>query len=146
MQLNCSYNKNSDFPEGVSGWMFRAAEFDKVSYKLRFVSIGYLCENCEKLTWLAGKPPSFNRRYLSFIHGCSWDIVMLVCRGISIEALTAPVGWKITGLCTFIFPETNINIAPEFMDGWNTFSFPFWAFGLFSGANLLLVLGRVCHL
>ena len=29
------------------------------------------------------------------------------------------------------------------MDGWNTFSFPFGAKGLFSGANLLLVSGSV---
>ena len=29
------------------------------------------------------------------------------------------------------------------MDGWNTFSFPFGAKGLFSGVNLLLVSGRV---
>ncbi len=33
---------------------------------------------------------------------------------------------------------------PLKMNGWNTFSFPFGALnGLFSGANLLLVLGRV---
>ena len=41
----------------------------------------------------------------------------------------------------YTLPETNI-FAPE-MDGWNTFSFPFGAKGLFAGVNSLLVSGSV---
>ena len=40
-------------------------------------------------------------------------------------------------------PETNeTNSLPLKMDAWKTFSFPFWGLaGLFSGANLLLLVG-----
>ena len=40
-------------------------------------------------------------------------------------------------------PSLKLTCSHPKMDGWNTFSFPFRAKGLFSGANLLLVLGRV---
>ena len=39
------------------------------------------------------------------------------------------------------FPETNS--SPLKMDGWKLEAFPFGSKGLFSGANLLLVLGSV---
>ena len=43
----------------------------------------------------------------------------------------------------YTLPETNS--SPLKMDGWNTI-LSYWDFALFSGANLLLVLGRVSRI
>ena len=54
-----------------------------------------------------------------------------------------PAYW-VGGSSKVLVPSLKLTFSHLKMDGWNTFSFPFGAFnGLFSGANLLLVLGRV---
>ena len=157
-------DKNSHFLQGVLDGCSEL-HFDKVSYKFRvLVSIGYLCENCKKTSMTDWENHHFftGEIYPGILHPwlfCFWDIVMLVWFwGYPLGALYLPPYWKEPHDCRLedsfrslgnveIFPKkrTWTNCTWVKMDGWKTFSFHFFGAlkAYFSGANWLLVLGRV---